>query len=76
MYRIVYMVLSGSEAELSKFLREIKSKDLSSKPLQFGLKFISEYKSSNYFKILEYMVKFLNIEIILRKNVNMKVFPI
>jgi hypothetical protein len=61
MYRMVYMTLSGSEAELSKFLQEIKSKDLLSKPIQFGLKFINEFKSSNYYKILDYMVIYVKL---------------
>lgn len=56
MYRIVYMCLSNSNAELSKFLQEIRPADFVSKPIQFGLRFISEYTASNYYKILDYMV--------------------
>ena len=56
MYRIVYMSLSNSDAELSKFLQEIGPRDFASKPIQFGLRFISEHTSSNYFRVLDYMV--------------------
>lgn len=61
MYRIVYMTLSESKAELSKFFREIHPKDLKSKPILFGLKFLSQFQTSNFFKILDYMVNNLFI---------------
>ena len=56
MYRMVYLTLSNSEAELPKFLREISPAELNSKPIRFGLKFVSQFKSANFFRILSYMV--------------------
>lgn len=70
MYRIVYMVLSDSNAELEKFLQELTTKDLLSRQINFALNFLESYKSGNLLRILTYMVN------LIRKNVDMMAFPI
>ena len=57
MYRIVYMTLTESNGDLSKFIEEIDPKDMSSKPIVFGLEFFAQYQIANFFKILEYLVR-------------------
>jgi hypothetical protein len=64
MYRIIYMILSNSVAELEKFLQELSPKDLMSRQITFGLKVLQYFKSGNFLRIINYMV------IVIRKVVN------